>query len=670
MLSGYLFSVNNLLSTLISTAWVPLVMLAYCSGLARRAMGPTVGSALLATCMFFGGGVEVVYATLGVILLITVAPFLFLEGADYSPFRRRISLFGIFLLLFLGMSSVQLLPFIELAGQSVRTNGLSFVEATTWSLHPKDLVQLLIPDLFGYQLRPEEYWRNQSWLKTLYLGCIPILLSLFFFTHRDKRRWGFLIVIGLSLALAFGRYNPFYVHLYNYVPLLDKVRYPVKFLFLATLVISVTAGLGFERLRAGIKDGDVQVKRVAKAILVCACCAACSLGLLGYFDTHVAHFLQARGLCPPSYNDIGVNLHNLKRLLFVTVLFGSILFVGLRLKAYGRFLPFAVITLLAVDLFFAHKGFYTTMKAEAYHRNSPNMDFVLSDRSLFRTYVTPKTMEERSVLVSSLRGLDDPLMIEKEKIVPGLGLERHIFHSGGAAVLPQARVRNLHSLIKTSPRPDSTNLLSLMNVKYVISVPEIDSPEFALAKTGVEGLPPDVQEAAREKTVKVYENLGCLPRAFLVGEHKVVLSDDDFKEILSRKDFRPQELVLLEEEPEQIPSGADTVGHREREERVEVLEYHNNSVSLEVSLARPKFLFMSESYYPGWKAYVDGDERRIYRANYAFRAVFLEPGDHRVDFIYRPMTFLLGAAISVATLMSVIGFLWTSRRGKSSPLSA
>jgi uncharacterized membrane protein YfhO len=126
----------------------------------------------------------------------------------------------------------------------------------------------------------------------------------------------------------------------------------------------------------------------------------------------------------------------------------------------------------------------------------------------------------------------------------------------------------------------------------------------------------------------------------------------------------------LEEEPEQIPSGADTVGHREREERVEVLEYHNNSVSLEVSLARPKFLFMSESYYPGWKAYVDGDERRIYRANYAFRAVFLEPGDHRVDFIYRPMTFLLGAAISVATLMSVIGFLWTSRRGKSSPLSA
>ena len=75
---------------------------------------------------------------------------------------------------------------------------------------------------------------------------------------------------------------------------------------------------------------------------------------------------------------------------------------------------------------------------------------------------------------------------------------------------------------------------------------------------------------------------------------------------------------------------------------------------MRVSLPEPKILFMSEMYYPGWNAYVDGKEKKIYRANYAFRAVTLDPGVHQIEFAYRPWTFWLGLAISAATLAGLM----------------
>jgi hypothetical protein len=83
-------------------------------------------------------------------------------------------------------------------------------------------------------------------------------------------------------------------------------------------------------------------------------------------------------------------------------------------------------------------------------------------------------------------------------------------------------------------------------------------------------------------------------------------------------------------------------------------EYSPNAVKIEVALDRDGYLVLSDTYYPGWRAYVDGEERETLRANYAFRAVPLESGQHTVFFKYDPLSFKTGLVISLATWGAII----------------
>ncbi|MFQ5900630.1 MAG: YfhO family protein, partial [Thermodesulfobacteriota bacterium] len=100
------------------------------------------------------------------------------------------------------------------------------------------------------------------------------------------------------------------------------------------------------------------------------------------------------------------------------------------------------------------------------------------------------------------------------------------------------------------------------------------------------------------------------------------------------------------------------------ENEVTITDYRNNSVILRAVLNRPKILVLSDAYYPGWKVFVDGEERKILKANYVFRAVPLEPGAHDVEFIYDPMSFKVGMYISFITVIILAG-LWIRKRYSS-----
>jgi uncharacterized membrane protein YfhO len=77
-------------------------------------------------------------------------------------------------------------------------------------------------------------------------------------------------------------------------------------------------------------------------------------------------------------------------------------------------------------------------------------------------------------------------------------------------------------------------------------------------------------------------------------------------------------------------------------------------VSIKASSNGTGILVLADSYYPGWKVFVDGKETKILRANHFFRGVVLEPGEHDVRFEYEPWTFTLGLWISSITFSCVI----------------
>ena len=85
--------------------------------------------------------------------------------------------------------------------------------------------------------------------------------------------------------------------------------------------------------------------------------------------------------------------------------------------------------------------------------------------------------------------------------------------------------------------------------------------------------------------------------------------------------------------------------------KVELVKYEPNNVVLNCKTTTEAFLYASEAFYPGWRAYVDGRRTEIFRANLAFRAVKVPPGDHTVLFRFIPISFYAGL------VLTAIGFV-------------
>jgi uncharacterized membrane protein YfhO len=88
-------------------------------------------------------------------------------------------------------------------------------------------------------------------------------------------------------------------------------------------------------------------------------------------------------------------------------------------------------------------------------------------------------------------------------------------------------------------------------------------------------------------------------------------------------------------------------------------------VEIETAAETESVLVLSDTYFPGWKADVDGRRREILRVNLAFRGLCLPRGEHRVTFFYRPASFYVGLAITIVGLCAV-AFLVTLKRCTSS----
>jgi len=99
---------------------------------------------------------------------------------------------------------------------------------------------------------------------------------------------------------------------------------------------------------------------------------------------------------------------------------------------------------------------------------------------------------------------------------------------------------------------------------------------------------------------------------------------------------------------------------------VRILSYLRHRVQCEVVAETDGYLVLLDSYYPGWRAYVDGKQAEILRANYAFRAVRVPAGKHRVEFVYRPRSFYAGLSVTgVALLIGIAALFWQPLRRNS-----
>jgi uncharacterized membrane protein YfhO len=197
-------------------------------------------------------------------------------------------------------------------------------------------------------------------------------------------------------------------------------------------------------------------------------------------------------------------------------------------------------------------------------------------------------------------------------------------------------------------QPDSP-ILSALNVKYLLV--RVGHEPHNIGRT--------FRQVYANDRVRVYENTQVYPRAYFVD---TVHSERDPSVVLrtvTAAGFDGRRVALIEaaEPPALRPASAAAVPAT-----VSFTDYTANQITLATSTAEPRFLVLGEMYFPGWRAYVDGVETPIYRANYLFRGVVVPPGQHTLVFAYRPTSVLMGAAISLLALVLLAGLLIASRR--------
>lgn len=151
----------------------------------------------------------------------------------------------------------------------------------------------------------------------------------------------------------------------------------------------------------------------------------------------------------------------------------------------------------------------------------------------------------------------------------------------------------------------------------------------------------------QDKSVAIFRNNNVLPRAFFVSNW-VMKSGNDALTALAAPNFPVVKEIVIEN-PVNF-NKSDIVNSS-----VSYEFYSPEKSIIDVKTDHDGFLFVSDAWYPGWLAKVDGLEEPVYRANYAFRAVAVSEGVHRVEFIYSPDSLRTGELVSMVTLMFLAG---------------
>jgi hypothetical protein len=168
--------------------------------------------------------------------------------------------------------------------------------------------------------------------------------------------------------------------------------------------------------------------------------------------------------------------------------------------------------------------------------------------------------------------------------------------------------------------------------------------------------------------VAVVENRRALPRAWLVSEVRSTSGKHALRTIRgeTKERFDPRRTALLELGDAPMP----TVGGLSPEDAAQVRVSANGRVVVDTRSARPGFLVVSETYFPGWEATVDGASVPIYQTNYLLLGVAVPPGPHRVEMRYRAPRATLGLMISCMTAAILTGLgvvTWRRRTAARTP---
>ncbi len=582
------------------------------------------------------------FVTLGVYFIVTAIQRWRKENA--FPFKPAV-LFTLAVILGLMLSLAQFLtPYQYLKEYSMRTirsaEGKGYDYSASWSMHFEEVGSLIFPEFCGDNLQGQKpsYWgRNPFKLNSEHFSIIAIFLSILAIgLWRRKGKWFFFWTAIITLFFGLGANTPLF-RLFYLMPGISSFRAPSLILFITGFSIITLGAMGLESFLQA-KKADQKLKKIWKIytyVTIGYSVIAMMIIILQMGFFRIWFFIFS---FTPDSNKMMTLDQNLDRIsigALISLIIVWSLYIMLKFYLDKKIRSEIIITALAVITFLYMWNFNSryiiTIDPNPYYNKTPLIDYLKAKQSeeQFRTLVMPKTLRDYYL---SYHGVEE--------------LSFTMLHGNHLATFEKLADRNgyCQGLIHQPIR-------DLLNTRYVVSNQPLP-PQF---------FPADMYKQAQSfGNILVYENLSALPRAFPVYDYKVIADENEILATLADTSFDYRSCIILEKTPEaSLSEYKDSLESFVIPARIYNIE--NGSFKVDVEMMADGFLFLSENYYPAWKAYENNKRLTTLKANLTFRAIPLKRGRHTVACKYENETYNAAFTVSKLTfiflILSLIGLI-------------
>ena len=511
--------------------------------------------------------------------------------------------------------------------------GTNWNYATQWSFHPKEVISFVYPYFYGLQnfstrdLKSAAYWGYMPFTQsTHYLGLIALILASIgaLLKKPDKISLFFWITTILILITGFGKFFPLlYKPFFELFPFFSKFRIPSMIYALLPITISILAAKGYDILVSS--KGEKHIFK--KAFYFVGGIVAVSFLFLIVSDFMIDFSSSKDGRYNSSIQgqlrSIRYDLFNKGCFLAISV---SLCFLGLyysyvKNKISKSLFNFGVIGLIILDLGILNNEFINVKPKKNMDRmfkKNSIIDHLISDKSNFRVFPADEITSNKYSYwnVESIGGYRPIKLRAYQDLMDAGGFNR-------------------------------SHILDMLNVKYVLTRKKINNPNF-IPVGDMKG---------------IYENKKVLPKAWIIGDLKIVESQKESLMETLMTGFNPySSAVVLKYEGDDMPANVNGQAIIKLKEE--------NKIEIKCQSETGGLLVLSEVYYkPGWKAFVNGVETKIYQTNHILRSVYIPSGESEVLFEYdnsRWQNTRILSRISLFTVLILIGFsILRERKQKS-----
>ena len=552
--------------------------------------------------------------------------------------------FVLALVLGFAIDAVQMAPFAHYIGSTGRaaagSSSTGWQYATGFSMPIKETLNVLWPSFSGFL---GTYWgENSIKLHSEYMGGVALILATFGFRLRERKRLAlFFAFIAVYAALfSFGGHTPFYRIPYTILPGIKLTRAPSQIFFLASLAVAVLAGFGAEYLlrarerREAIGKGPL----VAWGVILVG---GALLALGGGFASMI------ESMAPPQYADLlpevfrQLSFDALRILVLGAIAIGVIVALS-RGRLSNRAAFIALTLLIGLDLWSVERRYINWLPPESVTFAPDEVARTLKqDSSVFRVLNPPGTDYGHNYLAT-------------QRIREVLGYQGTELHRYDELMGGKNEWRNA----------GNPAVLRLVTAKYIVLGEAVPANPM-LTQVGDRPL-----QTHRGGQAYLYRFNGSDPYSYVVPT-AVKIADDQALAVISdpRSGFDPRKAILVPGDSKVGLDPKDVHALAPADSTKVTVERSADDV-IRLALGTPapanSYLFVSENFYPDWRATVDGKPADVLRAQFSLMAVPLTAGARSVELRVDPASYgtfrwvtFAALALVIATIAS--GFLVRSR---------